>query len=1037
MLNPFLEFIKAPEFPGDEEKTRQARALNALHLNIGGAIIVLGSAGVLFFFPEKFFSSLILIIAVLVTGVGMIQNRRGQVKLAAISGLAFFWCFTVFMVVISSGIQSLDIMFFITGTVMAGIVLGAWGAYVYSGVSLLTGLVLILAANTGFEFGQIFTFPPFSAWVLLFINLAFTVTPLQVALQSLSDSARRALGNEERYRLITSVMSDYAFSNHYNTEGDITNAWTSGAFEKITGYTPQEYFSRGGWPSILHPDDREQDRQDLEQLWASQKVVSEVRIIRKDGQVRWVQVYAHPKMDEKNRRLVGIYGAVQDITERKRTETALIKSESRNRVLLEAIPDMIIELNREGLITDIIPPKGMEENMPARDIFNRQIHEMLSESAASQALFAIDRSLTTGHLNVFEFEEKMGGENRTLEARVIPSSSTTALMIVRDITQRKWVDTEREKLIHELELKNEESETLRESAAAVALSLDLDETVVRILDQLQQVVPYDSASVQLLRGNETEVVGGRGFPDGKDAIGMRFVLDETDPAYPIIRGGVPYVLYPDIQAVNQRFKGLLHDHILSWMAIPLYARGRLIGLLALDGFSVNKFTETHARFASTFANQVAVTLENSRLYAELQSELRKQVALRNAMTAITSSLHLDEVLVEICRQMSSAIDATSAYIASYDPSNSSCTIVAEYLGPDVNEMEKVSDLGMVYYEKDGIWIFGKDEKLTHKIIHSDDPDLTPWARKYLTSFGGRSILYVPLFIQGRIIGHTELWESRRKRVFSEEEISFCQAISQQAAIAIENANLFEESQRDLAIRQSLVSELETKNAELERFTYTVSHDLKSPLFTIRGFLGYLESDALAGNRERLNSDIQRITDATEKMQRLLNELLELSRVGRLRNEPVSIPFEELVREAVNLVQGRIMERGIAVHIDANMPVVFGDRPRLLEVVQNLVDNAAKFMGEQPAPRIEIGWNEDENGKPIFHVRDNGIGIPPEHHERVFGLFNKLDVKADGSGIGLTLVKRIIELQGGRIWVQSEAGKGATFFFTLPVAPTVN
>jgi signal transduction histidine kinase len=183
--------------------------------------------------------------------------------------------------------------------------------------------------------------------------------------------------------------------------------------------------------------------------------------------------------------------------------------------------------------------------------------------------------------------------------------------------------------------------------------------------------------------------------------------------------------------------------------------------------------------------------------------------------------------------------------------------------------------------------------------------------------------------------------------------------------------------------------------------------------------------------------MQRITDATEKMQRLLNELLELSRVGRLRNDPVSIPFEGLVREAVELVQGRIMERGIAVHIDSNMPVVFGDRPRLLEVVQNLVDNAAKFMGEQPAPRIEIGWSEDENGRPIFHVRDNGIGIPPEHHERVFGLFNKLDVKAEGSGIGLTLVKRIIELQGGRIWVQSEAGKGATFFFTLPVAPPAN
>jgi signal transduction histidine kinase len=207
------------------------------------------------------------------------------------------------------------------------------------------------------------------------------------------------------------------------------------------------------------------------------------------------------------------------------------------------------------------------------------------------------------------------------------------------------------------------------------------------------------------------------------------------------------------------------------------------------------------------------------------------------------------------------------------------------------------------------------------------------------------------------------------------------------------------------------------------------------LFTIRGFLGYLEQDALDGNHERMKTDMQRIVDATNKMQQLLNELLELSRIGRLMNEPSYISFDELVRDAVSLVQGRIMERGVAVHIDANMPTIYGDRQRLLEVVQNLVDNAAKFAGGQAEPRIEIGCDGEENGMPIFHVRDNGIGIPGEHHERVFGLFNKLDVKTDGTGIGLTLVKRIIEVHGGRIWVQSEAGKGAVFFFTLPIAPS--
>jgi signal transduction histidine kinase len=272
--------------------------------------------------------------------------------------------------------------------------------------------------------------------------------------------------------------------------------------------------------------------------------------------------------------------------------------------------------------------------------------------------------------------------------------------------------------------------------------------------------------------------------------------------------------------------------------------------------------------------------------------------------------------------------------------------------------------------------------------------------------------------------------------FDENHAQLAVTFADQVSIALENARLFSDLQAELTARKELIAELESKNSELERFTYTVSHDLKSPLFTIRGFLGYLEQDALSGNHARMKSDIQRITDATEKMQRLLNELLELSRVGRLRNEPVYIPFDELAHEAVELVHGRIMQRGIAVRIQPNLPIVYGDRQRLLEVVQNLVDNAAKFMGEQVEPRIEIGQDGEENSRPILYVQDNGIGIAPEHYDRVFGLFNKLDVKTDGTGIGLALVKRIVEVHGCRIWVESAVGKGSKFCFTLPVSAVV-
>jgi PAS domain S-box-containing protein len=238
-----------------------------------------------------------------------------------------------------------------------------------------------------------------------------------------------------------------------------------------------------------------------------------------------------------------------------------------------------------------------------------------------------------------------------------------------------------------------------------------------------------------------------------------------------------------------------------------------------------------------------------------------------------------------------------------------------------------------------------------------------------------------------------------------------------------------------AERERLIRELEVRNSELERFTYTVSHDLRSPLITIRGFLGLLERDALAGDADLVKADVGRITDATSKMERLLHELLELSRIGRIANPPERVSFEDVAREAVGLVQGRLAERGVRVEVASGMPAVFGDRVRLVEVVQNLVDNAAKFMGRRPDALVEIGARaQAHEGKPVFFVRDNGIGIEPRYRERIFGLFEKLDPSGEGSGVGLALVKRIIEVHEGAIWLESEGpGKGCTFCFTLPGA----
>jgi signal transduction histidine kinase len=237
-----------------------------------------------------------------------------------------------------------------------------------------------------------------------------------------------------------------------------------------------------------------------------------------------------------------------------------------------------------------------------------------------------------------------------------------------------------------------------------------------------------------------------------------------------------------------------------------------------------------------------------------------------------------------------------------------------------------------------------------------------------------------------------------------------------------------------AQREALIRELEQKNAELERFTYTVSHDLKSPLITIQGFAGMVEDDARKGDPVQMKKDLLRITSAAGTMQTLLSDLLELSKVGRIVGPMEKIGMGTLAREAVSLLAIPLAEHRVTVEIAPDLPVVDVDHTRIREVFVNLIENAIKFLGDRPDPVIRIGteWKE---GIPIFFVQDNGIGINPRYLERIFNLFEKLDSGSPGTGIGLTIVRRIIEFHGGKIWAESEGpGKGTTFKFTLPGVP---
>jgi PAS domain S-box-containing protein len=232
-------------------------------------------------------------------------------------------------------------------------------------------------------------------------------------------------------------------------------------------------------------------------------------------------------------------------------------------------------------------------------------------------------------------------------------------------------------------------------------------------------------------------------------------------------------------------------------------------------------------------------------------------------------------------------------------------------------------------------------------------------------------------------------------------------------------------------RERLLKELEAKNRELGHFTYTVSHDLRSPLVTVQGFVDIVQEDLKRNEVEKAKDNLTFIENAATKMDRLLRDTLQLSRIGRITNPPEEVPFGEIVAEALEQTAEQIKSSGVEISMAEDFPTVHVDRMRIVEVLVNLITNSINYRGEESTPKIEVG-HRDAGEESVLFVQDNGIGIDPSQHEKVFDLFYQVNTSGRGTGAGLAIVKRIIEVHSGRIWIESEKGKGCTVCFTLPV-----
>jgi signal transduction histidine kinase len=299
----------------------------------------------------------------------------------------------------------------------------------------------------------------------------------------------------------------------------------------------------------------------------------------------------------------------------------------------------------------------------------------------------------------------------------------------------------------------------------------------------------------------------------------------------------------------------------------------------------------------------------------------------------------------------------------------------------------------------------------------------------LIEAGYRAVVAVPLIRESQLVGALTM-NRKTPGEFPRETIALLQTFATQSALAIQNARLF----REIEVKSR---EVEAASRHKSEFLANMSHELRTPLNAIIGYSELLEEEAGDLDGGRLVPDLQKIAIAAKHQLSLINDILDLSKIeaGRMELEPTDFDLPSAIDNTLTLVHERATRRGIALGraIDGRVGVIRGDERKIKQVLLNVLSNALKYTPE--GGRIDVGATVSE-GLVEVSVADTGVGIAPEDQEAVFEEFRQVgsaDKKVEGTGLGLALSRRFIELHGGRIWVMSELGHGSTFTFTIPIA----
>jgi signal transduction histidine kinase len=573
---------------------------------------------------------------------------------------------------------------------------------------------------------------------------------------------------------------------------------------------------------------------------------------------------------------------------------------------------------------------------------------------------------------------------------------------------------------------------LNEVGSAITSTLDLETVLNLIMEKAVELLQAEAGSLVMVDEDTEELVfevtagpgsadlAGVRLPPGTGVVGM--VMKEGEP-----------IIIKDAQNDDRWYQDLDSEFITrSLIAVPLISRGRVSGVIELlNRRDFVPFDEDDERLLTAFASDAAIAIENAQLFTHTDQALATRVEELSTMQEIDRELNasldyrrvMDITLDRAVRGSGADVGLLASVIEQEDGTRGLRFLTNRGYPEDV-----IAEYG----SEDELWPVGKG--VIGRVVRTGEPALVIDVQNdpdYVAIVDGMVVeLAVPIRVEDRIIGVIALECSQSDRV--EESTGFIMRLADHAAIAIENARLFEQVRR-------------ANDAKTE-FVSFVSHELKQPMTAMKGYTDLLIKGVAGELSTGQLGLLETVRSNVDRMNLLVSELLDISRIesGRIRLELDDVSIKEMVDEALRGIRGQLENKAQALEVDvaSDLPSVRGDRTRLVQVLTNLVSNAHKYTPEggritvRVQPRSNGHGVEEQGDAVVCSVTDNGIGMSPEDQERLFTKYFRADHPGvhseSGTGLGLVITKSLVELHGGEIWVESELGKGSTFSFTIPV-----